>query len=201
MTGQIYVISGPSGAGKSTIIGILRSRIPGLGYSISHTSRPPRGDEKDGEHYHFVDRETFTRLIEEAAFVEWARVYGDLYGTSFRSLRIQLEQGLDVILDVDSQGAENIREHFPDSILIYILPPSLEALERRLNARGTDEQAVVRARVEKAFEDIRNCVRYDYIVFNEDLEAAVDEVRAVVVAGRCRRRRRLPAARDVFPIP
>ena len=191
MQGQIFVISAPSGAGKSTIVNALRKSVEGLGYSISHTSRRPRSTEKDGEDYYFVDKETFGRMIDEGAFVEWATVYGDLYGTSFSSLNDQMALGLDVLLDVDFQGAEKIKNHFKDSVLIYLLPPSLEVLEKRLRDRGTDDLSVIGARMEQAENDIKNCVWYDYLIINDHLENAVEEAQAIIISQRCRTARRL----------
>ena len=197
MAGQLFVISAPSGAGKSTIIGALRTRMEGLGYSISHTSRRPRGAERDGVEYHFVDRETFRRMIDSGAFVEWAKVYQDYYGTSFSALEEQL--GLrDVVLDVDVQGARNIRKRFETSILIYLLPPSLAALEERLRGRGTDSEDIITARMRKAEGEMRNCVGYDYIVINGDLIKAVGEVASIIVSGRCRKAHMLPAVKEIL---
>ncbi len=189
MAGQQFVISAPSGAGKSTIINALKERVDGLGYCISHTSRRPRGTERDGMEYHFVERETFSKMIREGAFVEWARVYEDFYGTSFSSLKEQISLGLDVLLDVDAQGAKNIRRHFEDSVLLYILPPSLEILERRLRDRSTDDESIIDARVAKAQSDMKNCLWYDYVIINDDLEKAVEKAQSIVVAERCRTRR------------
>jgi guanylate kinase len=200
MPGGIYVISGPSGVGKSALIRRLREMLPDLGYSVSHTTRKPRGEEADGVHYHFVDKKTFKRMIDEEAFVEWAEVYKDLYGTSFSSLRSQAAQGVDVVLDVEVQGARNLREHFEESVLIYVLPPSMGVLERRLRERGTDDEEAIRKRIEKATEEIRNCVWYDYLIFNADLEEAVEEAKSVVVSQRCRRSRQLPKAQGLFDI-
>ncbi|MCD4715262.1 MAG: guanylate kinase [Desulfobacterales bacterium] len=186
MPGQLFVISGPSGAGKSTIVNALSDRTDGLVYSISHTSRRPRGREKSGIEYHFVDPGTFNRMIEAGAFVEWAKVYDDFYGTSFSSIEGQTGSGVDVLLDVDSQGARNIRKHFEDSVLIYVLPPSLEILKKRLKGRGTDDEGVIKVRMEKALNDIDNCLWYDYIIINDDLEKAITEAKSIIIAKRCR---------------
>jgi guanylate kinase len=186
MPGQLFVISGPSGAGKSTIVNALSGRTDGLVYSISHTSRRPRGGEKNGIEYHFVDTGTFNRMIEAGAFVEWAKVYDDFYGTSFSSLEGQTGSGVDVLLDVDSQGARNIRKHFEDSTLIYVLPPSLEILKKRLKGRGTDNEGVIKSRMEKALNNIDNCLWYDYIIINDDLEKAITEAKSIIIAERCR---------------
>jgi guanylate kinase len=198
MTGQLFVISGPSGAGKSTVIRHLMERMDRLEYSVSHTSRAPREGERDGVHYHFVDADTFRRMIDEGAFVEWARVYRDYYGTSFSSLRGLTERGLDVVMDADSQGAANIRKHFRESVLIFLLPPSLEELERRLRERATDDEGVIRARFEKASGDIRNCAWYDYIVINDDLDEAIREAESIIVSERSSRSRRLPEVEKTF---
>jgi guanylate kinase len=198
MSGQIYVITGPSGVGKSTIIRRLRKELPGIGYSVSHTSRKPRKDEVDGVNYHFVDRETFEKMIEERAFVEWAEVYHDLYGTSFSSLRSQTDQGLDVVMDLDSQGAKNIKGNFQDSVLIYVLPPSLQVLEKRLKGRASDDEAEIEARLEKARKEIENCVAYDHIIFNKNLDRAVEEVSSIILSERSRTPRRLPMVEKTF---
>lgn len=200
MSGQIYVITGPSGVGKSTIIQRLRKKIPDLGYSVSHTSRKPRKNEADGVNYHFVDRETFIKMIQDKAFVEWAEVYGDLYGTSFSSLRSQTEQGLDVVMDLDSYGAKNMKASFDDSILIYILPPSLQVLEKRLRRRASDDEAEIRTRLEKARKEIKKCVDFDYIIFNKNLKQTVDEAAAIIISSRCLKSKRLPTVEKIFGI-
>ena len=200
MPGEIYVISGPSGVGKSALITGLRGMLPDLGYSVSHTTREPRGEEVNGIHYHFVDRDTFKRMIHNGEFVEWAEVYKDFYGTSFFSLQGQTAKDIDMVLDVDVQGARNLREHFKESVLIYVLPPSMEVLERRLRERGTDDDEAIRKRIEKAAQEIRNCVWYDYLIFNGDLEKAVEEAKSIVVSERCRRSRQLPKAEGLFNI-
>lgn len=201
MPGRLFVISGPSGVGKSTVIRGLRQKVKGLGFSVSHTSRPPRRGEKNGVHYHFVGEEAFQKMIEENAFVEWARVYQGFYGTSYASLEEQTARDLDVVLDIDTQGGANIRKHFKEmSVLIYLLPPSLEELERRLKRRATDDEEVINARLEKALNDIRNCPRYDYLVINENLNQAVREVTSIVTAERCRTDRRLPLVEKTFQL-
>ena len=201
MRGQLFVISGPSGAGKSSIARALLDGVPGLAYSVSHTSRRPRGAEKDGVDYHFVDRGTFREMIAAGAFVEWAPVYDDYYGTAFSTLKERMDAGLDVLLDVDSQGARGIREAFDDTALIYVLPPSLSALEKRLTARGTDSERTIRRRMEKAAREIENCLWYDYIVINDVLETAVREARSIIVSRRCRTSRRKRYVRERFGIP
>lgn len=197
-TGRIFIVSGPSGSGKSTLIRAVSQEIPNLGYSISHTSRPPRGHEKDGKEYYFVTKENFQKMIDRGEFVEWAEVYQDLYGTSVSSLRSQLSIGLDVIMDIDVQGARNIKEHFKEANLIYILPPSLAILEKRLRERGTDDEKSIRTRLKKAAKEIKNCVSYDYLVFNDELAQAVEELKSIVVAERCRRSVRLSKVQTLY---
>ena len=200
MSGQLFVISAPSGTGKSTILKALKERIEGIGYSISHTTRRPRGAEKDGTDYHFVERETFSRMIDAGDFLEWAQVYDDLYGTSSSRLNEQTATGLDVLLDVDSQGARNIKKNFKTSVLIYVLPPSLEALRKRLVARGTDDESVIRARMEKVPHEIKQCLWYDYIIINDDLEKAIEEARAIILSTRCQTAQQAPIVKKLFDI-
>jgi guanylate kinase len=199
MKGRLFVISAPSGTGKSTIIREVRQGLDRLSYSISHTSRPPRGNEREGVDYHFVDRPGFERMIAQKALVEWAEVYGAYYGTSALELERQIREGLDVLLDIDSQGARNIRARFPETVLIYLLPPSLKALEGRLKGRGTDTRQTIRGRMEKSCREMANCAWYDYIVINDDLEQAVKAVRSVIIAERSRARVMGEAVSKLYP--
>jgi guanylate kinase len=198
MSGQLYVISGPSGVGKSTIIRRLRERTVGLGYSISHTSRRPRRNETEGVDYYFVTEEVFRGMIEAGAFVEWAEVYHGLYGTSSAGLMAQIEGGRDVVLDLDHQGAQKIKEQFHEGILIYLLPPSLESLETRLRGRATDDEEVIKTRIDRAFKDLRNCISYDYLIINDDPDQAVSEVEAIISSERHRRARMLPKVQKML---
>lgn len=182
---RIYVVSGPSGVGKSTIIRNVMERVPDLTYSVSHTTRSPRGREANGVEYYFVGKDVFEDLIDKGAFVEWAKVYDDYYGTSVSSLQGQLGQDRDVILDIDSQGARNIKNHFSESVLVFLLPPSFEELEKRLVKRETDKKDVIKRRVQKALAEIGNCKWYDYIIFNEDLEKAVEEMVSIIKTQQC----------------
>lgn len=201
MSGQLYVISGPSGVGKSTIVHQLRNEIKDLAYSISYTSREPRENEVDGVNYHFVSREVFEKMIHAKVFVEWAEVYDALYGTSLDVLQNHMSQGLDVVLDIDSQGAANVKKHFEESRLIYILPPSLDILGERLRGRGTDAEDVIRTRFEKAIREIERCVDYDYLVFNEEIDRAVKEIKCIILSDRARKSRRLSTVEKVLNIP
>jgi guanylate kinase len=200
MKGDIYIFSGPSGVGKTSIISELRKRVAGLGYSISHTSRTPRHNETDGVDYHFVSKDSFLKMRDSDAFVEWAEVYGHLYGTSISGLNAETDKGLDVILDIDSQGAKNIKKIFKDSIAIYILPPSIETLEQRLNARAADDSQVINHRVKKAVDDLKESVWYDYLVINEDLEKAINAAQAIISSSRCRNTRMLTVVKDMLGI-
>jgi guanylate kinase len=196
--GQIYVFSGPSGAGKSTLVHRLRQRVKSLGYSVSHASRAPREGEVDGVDYHFIDRGTFSRMIEKGSFVEWATVYGDLYGTSVSGLLGQIDDGIDVLLDLDYQGAGNIKAHFKESVLVYILPPSLEILEKRLRERATDNDNIIDKRLKQAVDEIRKCSIYDYLIINDDLEEAVEKAVSIIQADSCRTSRVLPGVKEIF---
>lgn len=198
MSGTLFVISAPSGGGKSTIAAAVRQRVNGLGYSISHTTRKPRRGEQDGVDYHFVDESAFTKMIDEGAFLEWATVYDHLYGTSLSGIRDLMASGRDILLDVDVQGGRNIKSRFPESVLIFLVPPSLKVLEQRLRNRGTDDETVIRGRMEQAADDIRNCTWYDYIVVNDKLQTAIDETQSIVISERCLTERQLPRIKRMF---
>jgi guanylate kinase len=198
MNGQLFVISAPSGTGKSTLLGEVRKRMTLLGYSVSHTTRKPREGEQEGRDYSFVDKQTFKRMADEGLFLEWAEVYGDYYGTSFSAFQGQLQSGLDVLLDLDIQGARAVKEHFSASVLVFLLPPSLKVLEARLRNRGTDEKEVIEARLKKARNEIAEYSRYDYVIINDELEQAITEVQAVILSERSRTGRRGPIIKELF---
>lgn len=172
--------------------------MTGLGYSVSHTTRSPRAGEQEGREYYFVDKETFRRMADEGLFVEWANVYNDYYGTSFSALRGQLHAGLDVLLDLDVQGARAIKEHFSASVLIFLVPPSLDVLEARLRNRGTDEETVIETRLKKARDEIAEYRRYDHVIINDELEQAIGEVQAIILSERSRTARRGPMIKERF---
>ena len=199
MPAKLYVISGPSGVGKSTLIHHVRDDIRDLGYTVSHTSRKPRANEQNGKAYHFVDRKTFQKMIREKAFVEWAEVYDDFYGTSYEELNRQLNQGLDVILDIDIQGAANIKKEFKNTILIYIFPPSLDVLEKRLRKRATDDETVIKKRFEKSIKELKNYEWYDYIIINNDLDEATKRLEAVILSERSRTPRMIEEIKGILP--
>ncbi|MEW6220344.1 MAG: guanylate kinase [Thermodesulfobacteriota bacterium] len=187
--GSLFVVSAPSGAGKSTILGRVIAGTPNLTFSVSHTTRSPRPGEEDGVHYHFVRREAFVAMQAAGAFLEWAEVHGNLYGTSRLAVESQLGQGLDVVLDIDTQGAAQIRRSRDlPALFIFILPPSWAELERRLRGRGTDPPEVVARRLANARQELASLPLYDFAVENDSLEEAVETMRAIIVASRSRRR-------------
>lgn len=196
--GQIFVITAPSGSGKTTLITMVRGNIGGVGYSVSHTTRRPRQEEVDGLHYYFVDRAEFEKMIEADEFVEWALVYGHLYGTSTSSMNRELASGKDVLLDLDVQGAKEIKRRFPESLSIFILPPSLGILRERLQGRSKDEEIDVDLRMKEALDEIKRCRDYDFIIVNHDVKEAAREMEAIIVAQRTQRDRRLPLVQKIF---
>lgn len=185
---MLVVISGPSGAGKSTFVQALLASEPRLAYSVSTTTRPPRRGERNGAQYHFVSEAEFDRLVSAGAFVEWAVVHGHRYGTRRDHLDAMLAAGQIPLLDIDVQGGMRVSELYGTEVVsVFIFPPSWEVLESRLRARGTDGEAVISRRLANARTEIAFADRYDYFVVNDDLEAAVGRVRAIVTAEQCRR--------------
>jgi guanylate kinase len=184
MTGNLYIVSAPSGAGKSSLVRALLEGDPQLRLSISYTTRPPRPGEEDGVHYHFVPREVFLDMLGQGAFLESAEVYGNLYGTSQPWIEAEMGRGHDVLLEIDWQGATQVRRIFPTAIGIFILPPSLEELERRLRDRGQDSAEVIARRLAAAREDMTHALEYDYLVVNERFDLALADLRAIVRARR-----------------
>lgn len=181
------MVSAPSGAGKSTLIKRLLASVPGLKFSVSYTTRPPRADEKNGRDYFFVSRERFRRMIAAAEFVEWADVFGNFYGTSRRQLRAAQEAGQDVLLDIDVQGHRQVRKRLPEAVSVFVLPPSLQELGRRLRRRHSDAPEVITRRLKEARREIRHWPEYDYLVVNDRLPVATRALQAVVRAARLRR--------------
>jgi guanylate kinase len=196
--GQIFVITAPSGTGKTTIIRAIRESGIGVGYCVSHTTREPRHGEIPGKHYHFITRRDFESMVDAGQFIEWAHVYGHLYGTSYSSMESQLSSGKDILLDLDIQGSEAIKRRFPESLSIFILPPSIEALKERLEKRGANDTKDVDLRMKKAAEEIMRFGEYDFIVVNDDLEQAVHEIEAIILSERARTKRRYPLIRDLY---
>ncbi len=197
--GQIFVITAPSGAGKTTIIkNILEKDVGEIGYSISHTTRKPRKGESHGLHYYFVGRENFEKMIDAHEFIEWAVVYDYLYGTSISSVNRELSSGKDLLMDVDIQGSQEIKRQFPDSLSIFILPPSLDILKERLQKRSPNEKMNIDLRLKKASEEIKRCRDYDFIIINDDLKKAIKEIEAIIVAQRANKNRRFPLIKKIF---
>lgn len=181
--GIIFVISAPSGTGKTTICEKIIDTLPDLKMSVSHTTREPRTGEIDGVNYHFTDKDTFEEMIKNNEFIEWAEVYGNLYGTSMKVINEILNSGNDVLLDIDTQGAKNIKTIYTDSVLIFIIPPSIEELRRRLINRK-EEDNVIKKRLSKAIEEISNYEFYDYLVVNDNLERAISETLCIISTER-----------------
>ncbi len=196
--GNLIVVSGPSGAGKTTLATAAVAEVPGLAFSISYTTRRPRGGERNGVDYFFIDEAEFKRMIDNDEFLEWAVVYGNLYGTSRRQVEQALASGRDLVLDIDVQGARSVRRKAPEAILVFILPPSRELLRQRLMGRATDSPESIEKRLAAAREELLCYQEFDYLIFNRDLEEAKRELKSIIQAARCRRERREPLARDII---
>jgi len=182
--GTLFVVAAPSGAGKSTLVNALLAREPGIALSISHTTRPPRPGETSGQHYYFVDRAEFERDVAAGIFLEHAEVHGNFYGTSRDKVQATLAQGRDVLLEIDWQGAAQIRSQLPACVSVFILPPSRVELERRLRGRGSDSEAVIERRLANSRGEIAHAQEFDYIVVNDRFEDALDTLQAIVRAVR-----------------
>jgi guanylate kinase len=182
------IVSSPSGAGKTTLTTRLLELVPGLRFSVSHTTRKPRPNEQDGREYHFVDRDSFVRLIREEAFLEWAEVHGNLYGTARAEIdRSSSARG--IIFDVDHQGARQIKSSSPDAVAVFILPPSMADLERRLRGRRSEDEVTITRRFRAALEEIAHYGMFDYVLVNDDLSEATTRLVSIFRAEECRRRR------------
>ena len=183
-TGTLYTVSAPSGAGKTSLVNALVKRCQGLRVSVSHTTRPMRPGEIDGVNYHFVAEQVFLAMLEQAEFLEHARVFGNLYGTSCVWVEQQLKHGHDIILEIDWQGAQQVRRLLPETRAIFILPPSREALQQRLNRRGQDDPGTIENRMNVAVEEMSHYVESDYLVVNKDFDQALDELQSIVISQR-----------------
>lgn len=183
--GVLIVLSGPSGAGKGTVCRDLCRNNPNLYCSVSVTTRPPRKGEKDGENYHFVSEERFRELVEQGAFLEWAKVYGNYYGTLKEQVQEKLRQGVDVLLEIDIQGAKLIRQQCQEAVFIFLLPPSMEELWRRIRDRGLDGLETIQSRFAAAYEELQEIWEYDYVVLNERVSEAVKMLEAIICAEKC----------------
>jgi len=183
-SGCLFVVAAPSGGGKSSMVNALLEREPGIRLSVSYTTRPPRPGESEGHHYHFVDVEDFSALKGRGEFLEHAFVHGNWYATSSTWLQAQITAGQDVLLEIDWQGAAQVRSLIADSVHIFILPPSIEALRERLTKRAQDPPDVIEQRLEAAREEMRHCGEFDYVIMNQDFARAVDDLSVIVRAAR-----------------
>ena len=194
MAGNLIIISAPSGAGKTTLVQEVQKRIHGVRASISFTSRAPRPGEVDGKDYYFVTRDEFHRMVMNKEFLEWAEVHGNYYGTSRDIVTKMLQDGSDVVLTIDVQGAIQSRKLFHDAISIFVIPPSYEVLIERLTGRGSDEDADLKLRMHNAQKELEQYASYDYLIINDELEYAIREFESIVVAVRCRVHNRVESA-------
>jgi guanylate kinase len=200
MSGILYIISAPSGSGKTTLVNELRQYVPNLEFSISYTTRAPRGSEQDGREYHFITRGEFEAMIERDEFLEHALVFGNYYGTTKSVLQQARERGNDVLLDIDVQGERQVKQKMPDALSIFVLPPSRAELESRLRKRSRSEgviaEVVIQRRLATARREIEKYVNYDYILINDRLEQSVDRLQAIVLAERIRRSGKPPSEEE-----
>jgi guanylate kinase len=197
-SGKLIIVSGPSGAGKSALSAAVLQTVPNLKFSISYTTRLPRGKEKDGVEYCFVSHARFETLINEGELLEWAEVYGNLYGTSKQRIDESLTCGEDILLDIDVQGARSIRGKRPDAVSIFILPPSYQVLRRRLESRKLDKDYEIENRLKIARQEIQQYGDYDYLIINEGLEESMAELRAIIMGLRCRTAARAEKAHSII---
>lgn len=195
--GQLFVLSGPSGAGKSTLRERIRKRFPDLWYSVSYTTRAPRPGEKDGEDYYFVSPETFAATVKARGFVEWARVHEHCYGTPREQVMRQLENGRGVLLEIDVQGARQVKIEMPQACFIFVLPPDVESLKKRLRRRATEGEPQMEVRLEHAAREMAEAPWYDYLIVNDELDRATEELAAVIMANRCRTPVVVPRVREL----
>jgi len=196
--GILFVISAPSGAGKTSLCKEIIDFFPGLRHSVSYTTRTPRLGERDGEDYHFVSPETFSAMAAEGAFAEWAEVHGNCYGTATSTLESCRAAGQDVLLDIDCQGAAELKKSRQQGVFIFVLPPGFDELRRRLQGRNTDPPEVIERRIANARGEIREAVWYDYLVINEEFPVALEQLKAIIVAERCRTPRLLSTITEMF---
>jgi len=196
--GSLFIVAAPSGAGKTTLVRLLLEKDPLVKLSVSYTTRAPRPGEENGREYHFIDIQTFLAMREKGEFLEWAEVHGNFYGTSKSWLQDQMAAGRDMLLEIDWQGAQQVREIFPEAVGIFILPPSVAELERRLRGRGSDSEEVIQRRVAAALGEMRHVGEFGFVIINDDLQRALDDLLAAVRASRLRFRPQRGRHPDVF---
>ena len=189
--GQLIVLSGPSGVGKSTVIAELLGQRPNIHFSVSYTTRQPRVGEQDGVNYNFISRQEFERMIAANELLEYAEYVNHYYGTSLKVIEEKLKAGVDVLLDIEVQGAAKVRAKCPDAVFIFIIPPSFEELSRRLHRRATDAEEVIQGRLQKAREECKQIPNYDYLVVNDKVSEAAGEIIAILTAESCRTKHRI----------
>jgi guanylate kinase len=189
--GLVFIISAPSGAGKTTLVREVMRQLPGLHFSVSFTTRLPRPNEKEGEDYHFVSHSVFQRMVEKNEFLEWAEVLGNRYGTPRPDFKKFESEGIDLILDIDTQGAKKVKKEIGQPVLIYVVPPSLKALRERLINRGVDSLEMVKFRLSNAKKDMEEAAGYHYVIVNDNVEEAVEKLKSIIIAERCRRSKQL----------
>jgi guanylate kinase len=189
--GLIFIISAPSGTGKTTLVKEVMQRLPGLRFSVSYTTRLPRPNEKEGEDYHFVSHSTFQKKVEEKGFLEWAEVLGNRYGTPRPDLKKLESEEMDLVLDIDTQGARKVMKEMVQPVAIYFLPPSLKVLRERLINRGGDSLEMIKFRLSNARRDMEEAQGYHYVLINDKIEDSVEKLRCIIVAERCRRLKNL----------
>jgi len=194
--GRLFVIAAPSGTGKTSLVKALMARRPSLAFSVSHTTRPPRPNEVDGRDYHFVDSHTFQKMIDDGDFLEHARVFDNFYGTSRHQIDQALRAGRDLLLEIDWQGAAQVRRHLPEAIDIFILPPSRNALEARLRGRGTDSEEVITRRLQDSVTELSRWADFRYVIVNDDFETALGELTRLVDGDTTALRRDRPGLAD-----
>jgi len=198
--GVLFVISAPSGAGKTTLCKEIIDKFPNLRHSVSYTTRTPRTGEVHGRDYFFVGQDEFSRMVADSEFAEWAEVHGNLYGTSLSTLKQCRSQGIDLILDIDCQGAQQLKGRFDGGVYIFILPPSIAELRRRLDGRSSDSEEVIERRINNAAAEIKESRWYDYIIVNDKFSEAVEQLKSVLLAEQCRSFRVIQGISATFDI-